>query len=95
MTNFGIPNFPFSKNLMQKIDVLGMQISPFGCRRQEKYLNPKLTSFQIMKYASIWSIKGKVGSKNMDFLKFWNWQMLCWTIMPFFTNQHLSIFPFQ
>jgi hypothetical protein len=53
MTNFGIPNFPFSKNLMQKIDVLGMQISPFGCRRQEKYLNPKLTSFQIMKYASI------------------------------------------
>jgi len=33
---------------MQVFDVLGMQISPFEGREQEEYLNPKLTSFQIM-----------------------------------------------
>jgi hypothetical protein len=38
---------------MQIFDVLGMQISPFEVRKQEEYLNPKLTSFQIMKCASI------------------------------------------
>jgi hypothetical protein len=38
---------------MQIFDVLGMQISPFEGKRQEEYSNPKLTSFQIMKCASI------------------------------------------
>jgi hypothetical protein len=33
---------------MKNFDVLRMQISPFESRSQEKYLNPKLTSFQIM-----------------------------------------------
>ncbi len=33
---------------MQIFDVLIMQISPFEGKRQEEYLNPKLTSFQIM-----------------------------------------------
>jgi hypothetical protein len=55
---------------MQLFDVLGMQISPFEGRRQEEYLNPKLTSFQIMTCVSIWLARGKIGSKNMDFLKF-------------------------
>jgi hypothetical protein len=48
MVDFGVHNFPFSKILMQTFDVLGMQISPFECRRQQEYLNLKLTSFQIM-----------------------------------------------
>ncbi len=58
---------------MQIFDVLGMQISPFEGRRQEEYLNLKPTSFQIMTCVPIWSARGKVGSKNMDFLKFYNW----------------------
>jgi hypothetical protein len=33
---------------MQIFDVLGMQIGPFEGWRQDEYLNPKLTSFQIM-----------------------------------------------
>jgi hypothetical protein len=44
----GIHNFLFSQFLMQVCDVLGMQISPFECRKQEEYLNPILISFQIM-----------------------------------------------
>jgi hypothetical protein len=58
---------------MQIFDILGTQISPFESREQEEYLDPKLTSFQVMTCASILSIRGKVGSKNMDFLKFYNW----------------------
>jgi hypothetical protein len=38
---------------MQIFDILGMQINPFESRRQEEYLNPKLTSSQIMKFALI------------------------------------------
>ncbi len=38
---------------MQIFNVLGMQISPFEGRRQEEYLNPKLTSFQIKTCAMI------------------------------------------
>jgi hypothetical protein len=38
---------------MKKIDILGMQISPFESRKQEKYLDLKLTSFQIMTRAPI------------------------------------------
>jgi hypothetical protein len=53
VVDFGVHNFPFSKILMQIFDALGMQISPFEGRRQEEYLNPKITSFQIMKCASI------------------------------------------
>jgi hypothetical protein len=53
-----------------------MQISPFEGRRQEEYLNLKLTSFQIMACVSIWLTRGKVGSKNMDFLKFYNGQIV-------------------
>ncbi len=45
---YGIHNFPFSQFLMQIFDVLGMQISPFESRKQEEYLNPILTNFQIM-----------------------------------------------
>ncbi len=45
MANFGVHNFPFSKVLMQ--------ISPSKGKRQEEYLNPKITSFQIMKCALI------------------------------------------
>jgi hypothetical protein len=30
---------------MQIFDVLGMQISPFESKKQDEYLNPKLTSF--------------------------------------------------
>jgi hypothetical protein len=70
MANFGVHNFLFSKIWMQNFDVLEMQINPFEGRRQEEYLSLKLISFQIMTCAPIWSIKGKVGSKNMDFLKF-------------------------
>jgi hypothetical protein len=44
----GIHNFPFSQFLVQKCDVLGMQISAFESREQEEYLNPIVTSFQIM-----------------------------------------------
>ncbi len=73
MEDFGVHSFPFSKNLMQIFDGLGMQISPFEGRKQEEYLNPKLISFQIMKYVLIWLVKGKVGSKNMDFWNFYNW----------------------
>jgi hypothetical protein len=58
---------------MQIFDVLRMQISPFEGRRQEEYLNPEFTSFQIMKCAPISSVSRKIGSKNMDFLKFHNW----------------------
>ncbi len=72
MVEFGVHSFPFSEFLMRIFDVLEMQISPFEGERQEEYLNPKLTSFQIMTCAPIWSIRGKVGSKNMDFLKFYN-----------------------
>ncbi len=54
-------------------DVLGIQINPFEGRGQKEYLNPKLTGFQIMTCALIWSTRGKVGSKNMDFSKFYNW----------------------
>ncbi len=50
-----------------------MQISSFESRRQEKYLNPKLTIFQIMTCALILLAKGKVRSKNMNFLKLYNW----------------------
>jgi hypothetical protein len=51
--DFGVHRFPLSKNLMQIFDGLGMQISPFEGRKQEEYLNPKLISFQIMKYVLI------------------------------------------
>jgi len=44
-----------------------------------------------MTSVSIQSTKGKV-SKNMGFLKFYNWQMLCWVVMSHFTKQHLSFF---
>jgi hypothetical protein len=44
----GIHDFPFSQFLMQICDVLGMQSSPFESTKQEEYLNPILTSFQIM-----------------------------------------------
>jgi hypothetical protein len=47
--DFRVHNFPFLEFLMQIFDVLGMQISPFKGTRQEKYLNPKPISFQIMK----------------------------------------------
>jgi hypothetical protein len=57
---------------MKIFDVLGMKISPFEGSRQKKNLNLKLTSFQ-MTCAPIWLVKGKVGNKNMDFLKFYNW----------------------
>jgi hypothetical protein len=53
MADFGVQNFLFSEFLMQIFDVLGMQISPFEGRRQKKYLNPKLTSFQIITCVSI------------------------------------------
>ncbi len=58
---------------MQIVDLVGMQISPFQNRMQEEYLNPKLTSFQIMTHAPILSTKGKFRSKNIGFLKFYNW----------------------
>jgi hypothetical protein len=57
---------------MKIFDVLGMKISPFEGSRQKKNLNLKLTSFQ-MTCAPIWLVKGKVGNKNMDLLKFYNW----------------------
>jgi hypothetical protein len=57
---------------------MGMKINLFEGRRQEEYLNPKFPSFQIMTRAPILSTRGKVGSENMDFLKFYNWQMLCY-----------------
>jgi hypothetical protein len=38
---------------MQIFDVLGMKINPFESRRQEEYLDPKLTSFQIMTCAPV------------------------------------------
>jgi hypothetical protein len=47
-----------------------MQISSFESTRQEEYLNPKLTIFQIMTCVSILSAKGKVKSQNMIF---WNY----------------------
>ncbi len=72
MIDFGVHNFPVLEFWMQIFDILGMQINPFESRRQEEYLNPKLTSSQIMKFALIWSIRGRVGSKNMDFLKIYN-----------------------
>jgi hypothetical protein len=52
---------------MKIFDVLGMKINPFEGRKQEEYLNPKLTSFQIMTCVLIWSAREKVGSKNIDF----------------------------
>jgi len=75
-------------------DVLGMQNSPFESKRQEEYLIPKFTSFQIMIGASITSTRGKIKSKNIGFLKFYNWQMLCWVVISLFTKQHLLFFPF-
>jgi hypothetical protein len=47
VVDFGVYHFIFSEFLMQLFDVLGTQISPFEFRRQEEYLNPKLTTFQI------------------------------------------------
>ncbi len=38
---------------MQIFYVLGMKISPFESKRQEEYLNPRLTSFQTMTCAPI------------------------------------------
>ncbi len=38
---------------MQIFDVLGMKFTPFEGKRQEEYLNPKLTSFQIVTCAPI------------------------------------------
>jgi predicted transcriptional regulator len=63
--------------------------------RDKKYLNLKLTNFQIMTHVLIQSVKGIVKNKNMDFLRNYNWQVLCWIIMSFFTKQQLSKFPFQ
>jgi hypothetical protein len=80
---------------MQIVDVLVMQISPFETKGQQEYLNPKLTSFQIMTCVLILLARGKVKSKSMGFLKFYNWQMLCWVVMSLFIQQHLFIFPFQ
>ncbi len=48
---------------MQIFDVLRMQIS------SKEYLNPKLTSFQIMTSASIWSTKTKVENKKHEFFE--------------------------
>ncbi len=70
MLDFRVHNFPFLEFLMQIFDVLGMQISPFKGTRQEKYLNPKPISFQIMKCVLIWSVRGKVGSKTWIFWNF-------------------------
>jgi hypothetical protein len=53
-------------------DVLGMQNGPFENKRQEEYLNPKLTSFQVMIHAPISLARGKIRSKNIGFLKFYN-----------------------
>jgi hypothetical protein len=53
VVEFGVHSFPFSEFLMRIFDVLEMQISPFEGERQEEYLNPKLTSFQIMTCAPI------------------------------------------
>ncbi len=53
MVDFGVHNFFISEILMQIVDVLGMKISPFESRKQEKYISPKLTSFQIMKCVPI------------------------------------------
>jgi hypothetical protein len=50
------------------------------------HLNPKSTSFQIMARVLIRSTKGKIKRKNMGFLKFYDWQMLCWVVMSFFTK---------
>jgi hypothetical protein len=72
-----------------------MQISPFESKRQEEYLNPKLTSFQVMIHVLVSLVNKKVKSKKMGFIKFYNWKMLCWVAMSFYTNQHLSNFPFQ
>ncbi len=80
---------------MGVFDVLGMQNSPFESRRQEKYLNPKLTSFQIIIRASISSTRGKVKSKNIDFLKSYNWQMLCWVVISLFTIHVYQIFHYN
>jgi hypothetical protein len=57
---------------MQIFDILGMQISPFESKRQGGYLNPKLIKIQIMTCVLIWLNRGKVRSKNMGFLKFYN-----------------------
>jgi hypothetical protein len=38
---------------MPIFDVLAMQIRPFESRRQEKHLNAKLKSFQIMTHVPI------------------------------------------
>ncbi len=67
MVDFGVHNFFISEILMQIVDVLGMKISPFESRKQEKYISPKLTSFQIMKCVPIWSTRGKVGRKTWIF----------------------------
>ncbi len=70
MVEFIVYGFLFSKTLMWIFDVLGMQINPFEVRRQEEYLNPNLTSFQIMTCAPIWSAKGKLEMKTWIFWNF-------------------------
>jgi hypothetical protein len=52
---------------MQTFDILGIQISPFEGRRQEEYLNPKLTSFQIMTCVAIRLVRGKLETKTWIF----------------------------
>jgi hypothetical protein len=39
-----------------------------------------------MTCALIWLTKGKVENKNMGFLKFYNWKMLCWVVIWLFTK---------
>jgi hypothetical protein len=44
VVDFAAHNLFFLEFLMQLFGVLGMQISPFEGRRQEKYFNLKITS---------------------------------------------------
>jgi hypothetical protein len=34
-------------------------------------------------------------ARNMGFLKFYNWQMLCWVVMSLFAKQRLLKFSFN